>query len=168
VLGWLGLNTATEHQPTGSVEVNPVVGVRHQTVERMVAEIRGQAFHPYVPPTVCTSIGYVMPERSYTAWEIGDGSSSAVDDMVRAVEHDGLAYMRRLRDLPTLCQAAEEGRATAPEYQLPVIRVLLGRRKRALDGLAEDVHHLGDRQDPAAHLLRAFAAAFAAYVDAAR
>lgn len=37
VVGWLGLNTATEHH-VGAVEVHPVVGVRHQLVERLVAQ----------------------------------------------------------------------------------------------------------------------------------
>ncbi|MGZ4184450.1 MAG: hypothetical protein ACXVEW_01870 [Solirubrobacteraceae bacterium] len=27
VIGWLGLNAATEHQPAGQASVNPVVGV---------------------------------------------------------------------------------------------------------------------------------------------
>ena len=51
VLGWLGLNRATRHCPAGEVEINPVVGVRHQGVERIVAECRGEKFHAYQPPT---------------------------------------------------------------------------------------------------------------------
>lgn len=58
VLGWLGLNRATEHRPAGEVEINPVVGVRHQVVERIVAECRGEKFHAYQPPTVSTPLGY--------------------------------------------------------------------------------------------------------------
>ena len=163
VLGWLGLNTATGHEPAGSVEVNPVVGVRHQVVERTIARLVGEAFHPYLPPTIRTSIGYVMPESTYTAWYIADGGPpSEVDDLVRAVERHGLAYMQEHTTLSAVGEAAERGDATAPEYQLPVLRLLLGRATAARNGLAADVEGLGDRRDPGAERLRAFARAFAA------
>ena len=41
VLGWLGLNRATKHRGPGEVESSPVVGVRFQEVERLVAACRG-------------------------------------------------------------------------------------------------------------------------------
>ncbi|HWM88899.1 MAG TPA: hypothetical protein VNO33_23775 [Kofleriaceae bacterium] len=166
VIGWLGLNTASKYLPTGVVEVNPVVGVRHQTVERLIADLRGEAFHAYLPPTVSISIGYVMPERCYVGWDVGEGRPEAVAELTAAVERHGLPYMRRLVELPALCEAVEQRQSLRPEYQLPPIRLLLGRRNQALEGLAEDVKRLGDRQDAAALELRSFAEAFARHVDA--
>lgn len=165
VLGWLGLNTASKYLPAGVVEVNPVVGVRHQTVERLIADLRGEAFHAYLPPTVSISIGYVMPERCYVAWDVGEGRPESVAELTAAVERHGLPYMRRLVELPALCEAVEQRQSLCPEYQLPPIRLLLGRRDQALEGLAEDVKRLGDRQDAAALQLRSFAGAFARHVD---
>ena len=45
VLGWLGLNQASKHQPAGEFSVNPVVGARHQEVARLVANLRDDKFH---------------------------------------------------------------------------------------------------------------------------
>lgn len=50
VIGWLGLNRATQHRGLGEVEINPVVGVRFQEVERLVAECRGEKV-PCLPAT---------------------------------------------------------------------------------------------------------------------
>jgi hypothetical protein len=49
VLGWLGFNTATEHYRAGEFEVNPVVGIRHQRVERLVNDLRGENSTPTCP-----------------------------------------------------------------------------------------------------------------------
>ena len=59
------MNTASRHQAAGSVEVNPVIGIRHQAVERLVAELRHEKFHSYLPPTVSSPIGYVMPDEYF-------------------------------------------------------------------------------------------------------
>jgi len=160
VLGWLGLNTASRHQPAGTVEVNPVVGVHHRTVEEIVAELRGEAIHPYHPPTVCTPIGDVTPAHRYTAWEIGEVWSAPAAAMLEAVERYGLPYLRSLTDLDAIRVAAEERRGHHLEYRLPVIRQLLGHPRQAWEGLSSDVGALGHRQDPAAQQLRAFARAF--------
>src|SRR5262249_32630572 len=163
VLGWLGLNTASRHQPAGLVEVNPVVGVRHQAVERIVAELSGQKPHQYQPPTVSSPLGYLMPDSRYTAWQLGDGRTAEVVDLAQAVERHGLPFMRGLVDLDAVRAALERGRGLNQEYRLPVILALLGRHEEARDRLATDVEKLGDRQDAAAAYLRAFAEAFAAH-----
>jgi hypothetical protein len=163
VLGWMGMNTASRHQAAGSVEVNPVVGVRHQAVEQLVAEFRHEKFHPYLPPTVSSPIGYVMPGDRYVAWTLTQGPSrGASASLIDAVVGFGLPFMRRLVDLESLCEAAEQRLGHNLEYRLPVIRFLLGRTHEAQAGLDDDVARLGDREDIAAKQLKAFAAAFSA------
>ena len=160
VLGWLGLNTASRHQVDGTVEVNPVVGVRHQGVERLVAELRAEPFHPYLPPTISTSIGYVMPLHRYQAWAIasgGDGAPTA--GLIDAVVIHGLPFMRQNADLESLYETAEEGLGFSLEYRLPVIRLLLGERQAARAALDKCINDLGARQDAAAQQFRAFSAA---------
>jgi hypothetical protein len=39
--GWLGFNTAT-HRSDKRVGINPVVGVRHERIEKMVGELMGE------------------------------------------------------------------------------------------------------------------------------
>jgi len=163
VLGWLGMNTASRHQAAGSVEVNPVVGVRHQVVERLVAELRREKFHLYQPPTVCTPLGYEMPEGRYRAWILTrDPDPAPGASLVGAVTRHGLPFMRRLAGMESLCAAAEQGLGFNLEYRLPVVRLLLGRAREAQAALDEDIARLGAREDVAAAQLRAFAGEFSA------
>jgi len=95
VLGWLGLNRATRHRAPGEIEINPVIGVRFQEVERLVAELRGEKFHAYAPPTVSTPIGYVMPEPRYTMWLFSRErvDEDVANDMTNAIATHGIAFM---------------------------------------------------------------------------
>lgn len=162
VIGWLGLNAATEHQPAGQASVNPVVGVRHQTVERIVAVLLGERFHPYVGPTVSTPIGYVMPERRFATWEFGDGDSQGqADRLLTALEDYGLPFMRDRTGLDSIRDAIEQGNAEFPEYRLPVVLALLGRHDEAARTIDERLEQLGDADNPFAREFRAYAKRFA-------
>jgi len=163
VLGWLGLNRATRHRPVGEVEVNPVVGVRHQGVERVVAELRGEKFHAYQPPTVNTSLGYLMPEQRYRGWVIdADGSAGAPEDLARAVEAYALPLMEASVSLSRLCELLDDGMGFDHQlvYRRPVAWLLAGDESRGLALIDEAEAGLGGRDDAAAVELRAFAAAF--------
>jgi hypothetical protein len=161
VLGWVGLNKASRHRQAGQVEVNPVVGVRHQPVERVVADLLGQKFHDYQPPTVSSPIGYLMPERKYAAWVIGEGSSpGAPEDLASAVAEIALPWMQSLRALPQLRQALEEQMGHQPEYRLPVVLALVGEHAEAGEAVKRTLAQLGTRADAAADLFRKFAESF--------
>ncbi|MCC6618869.1 MAG: hypothetical protein IT341_07500 [Chloroflexi bacterium] len=156
VLGWLGLNGATKWHP-GAVQVNPVIGVRHQVVERMVAELRGDRFHRYIPPTVSIPIGYVMPERTFTTWLFEPASMVAkAADLAAAVERYGLSAMHVARDLHGLLDKMGQrwGFSHQNVYRRPVIQWLLGDPDGALADAHASVAELGDRDDPAAEELR--------------
>ena len=56
VLGWLGLNIATRGQKD-FIEINPVIGVRNQRIEKLIADILGERFDEVIPPTLTKSIG---------------------------------------------------------------------------------------------------------------
>lgn len=162
VLGWLGLNHATRYQEAGQVDVNPVVGVRHQAVERLIAELRGEKYHEYLPPTVSTPIGYVMPERRYVTWEFDGqhGMAAGWSALITAVTDYGVPFMRSLILLEATLEAINEGLSQRPEYHVPTILEEIGRHDDALAALARVVDELGERQDAAARHLRDFAAAF--------
>lgn len=51
VYGWIGLNTATRGKK-GYFEINPVVGIRNQKIEKLVADLLGERFNEVVPPTL--------------------------------------------------------------------------------------------------------------------
>lgn len=161
-LGWLGLNSATQHLAVGVVEVNPVVGVRHQGVERMVAELMGVKFDAYRPPTVSSPIGYLMPGRRYRAWRVDTAApGEPARELVEAVLTYGVPFMRSAADLRTLCRLLDEGMGFDHQlvFRRPVAWLLAGDRARAEAALERALADLGERRDPAAEQVRRFAAA---------
>jgi hypothetical protein len=170
VLGWLGLNRAYR-RVEDRLEVNPVIGVRHQDVERMVAELRAEKFHPYQPPTVSTHLGYLTPERKYTPWLFQPGATITVQilDLVSAIARFGIPFVRSSTGLDELRQLIEEktGFAHQLAYRHPVVCLLGGDRNAALRVLEASLDELGDRADAAAVELRSFGERFRARVDQA-
>jgi hypothetical protein len=161
VLGWLGLNRAFR-AGEGRYEVNAVVGVRHQQVERVVAEFLDERPHPYRPPTISVALGYLMPDRRYEPWLFGQqGLESTSDELATAIATYGLPFMQRNGALEAVARGLEQGLGHYGEYQLPVALALLGEIERATQMLASSVDRLGDRDDERAKELRAFARTFA-------
>ncbi|WP_308930998.1 hypothetical protein [Arthrobacter sp. SLBN-112] len=171
ILGWLGLNRAASRQ-SPLVEVNPVVGVRHVAVESMVAELLGEKPHGYAPPTLSVSLGYVMPARSYQAWvfTVDTPVESVADDLVAAVNEYGIPYFEHHDSLAAIVQAMSEGAGFKEHnvFRLPVGYLLLDELEKAQQIITASVDELGQRQDLAAHRLRAFAAAFQQRLDRSR
>lgn len=160
VLGWLGLNRATRHRSPGEVEINPVVGVRHQEVERIVAELRHEAFHAYQPPTVSTSLGYLMPDNRYQAWILTDDAEEEAADLVSAVNDYAVPFMDSTTGLAGLCQRLDERMGFDHQlvYRRPVAHLLAGNVDRACELIDEAEADLGNRDDAAAVELHLFIA----------
>ena len=163
VLGFVGLNSAS-NRPAGPFEINPVVGVRHQPLERAVAELSGRKPHGYVPPSLSKPIGYLMPESRYRAWLFDDQES--VDDVAgslcAAIAEFGTAYLRDHDSLEAIVaglSAAEHTPGDAIAMRLSVGLALLGDSARARQTVEQELGDLGDRQDLAAEYFRDFARA---------
>ncbi len=162
LLGWLGLNRATKHRQPREVEINPVVGVRHQGIERLVAELRKETFHAYQPPTISTPLGYLLPESRYRAWIFApDRSASTARDMVSAIERYGVSFMRSIVDFRDLRNALDKGIGIEHQlvYRRPVAQFLAGDLGRARQTLDDSLASLGERSDLAAAEFRRFAQA---------
>jgi len=159
VLGWLGLNRAYR-QAEARLEVNPVIGIRHQEVERLIAEFRGEKFHPYQPPTVSTPLGYLTSARRYVPWLFAraDAINEIADDLVVAVAQHGLPFIREATNLRELCQLIEQGKGSAHQlaYRRPVVWLLMEDRAEASRSLDAELAELGDRTDRAACEFRSF------------
>lgn len=164
VLGWLGLNKAVNRQD-GLLEVNPVVGVRHQALERVVADLLCEKFHEYAPPTVSVHLGYVMPEHRYRPWLFGGDMSvqEVIGEMVGAILSYGVPFMERLSALTAVVASMSDskvGIADQLAFRRPVGYLLLGDDKGAREALGSWLERIGDRQDLAAKRFRSFAEAF--------
>ena len=161
VLGCLGLNRATQHRAPGEVEINPVVGIRFQEVERVVAECRGAKFHAYLPATVSSPLGYLMPEKKYKAWIFDPANAENVAvDMAGAIAAYGIPFMRSVT-LEELRERLENrpGFDDGFAYRRAVLAMLAGDDARARALLDLGIAAIGSRTDLAAADFRRFAAA---------
>jgi len=160
VLGWLGLNRATRHHGPGEVEINPIIGVRFQDIERLVAECRGEKFHAYQPPTIGSPLGYLTPQNKYMAWMFVPGRSEEVaTDMANAIAMHGVPFMRSALDLADVRPRLQErfGVADQLDYRRPAASLLAGDVEQARALLDNSLATLGARTDLAAEDFRRFA-----------
>lgn len=160
VLGWLGLNRATKHRASAEVELNPVVGVRFQEVERLVAECRGEKFHAYQPPTISSPLGYLMPQKKYMAWVLAGGRSEEVEaDMINAIATYGVPFMRSVVDLHELRRRLRDRSGVEHQliYRRPAAAAVAGDAEQARASLDEALAAIGARTDLAAMDFRRFA-----------
>lgn len=163
VLGFLGLNSAG-NRPSGPFEVNPVVGVRHQPLERIVAELSEKKPHGYLPPSISTPLGYLMPEARYQAWMFDDPTSvdSIATSLGAAVVDYGMPYIREHDSLEKIVASLSATKHSAGDQvamRLSLGFGLLGDSARARQTIEQDLGDLGDRQDLAAAYYRNFAEA---------
>jgi hypothetical protein len=165
VFGWLGVNTATR-KPTGQARLHPVVGVRHQAVERMVADLCAHRFHGYAPPSVSCPLYYLVDPARLPHWVlVGDDSDedrAVVDDVAEAVMRDGVAFMQSAADLPGLLSAIRAGHGFPQQnsYRVPVALFLEGRLDEARQAVSSELMALDGETWPAAQDFRAFAQRF--------
>lgn len=156
-LGWIGLNYASRAGIPGQLNMNPVCGVRIQSLERTVAEIEGEKFHQYMPATVSDPLHYLARPGVASNWvlfrDTPEANAVVIEDIVNCVETAGLSYMHKRATLETMTQAlvANEGHRWQTVVRAPVALWLLSRDEEAigyLDGqLAEFDNKPGEPYD---------------------
>ncbi len=161
VVGWLGLNKALYRG--GVLQINPVVGVRHQKLESRVAELLGQKPHQYIPASISTNVGYLMPEKKYVAWSFQEDANceAPVAEMVAAIEKFGRPFMEQHAALATLNHALLNSKRSTPpdqlDYRIAAASDLLGKHREAETFVDAKLREIGNRNDEAAELFRKFA-----------
>jgi hypothetical protein len=148
-----------------------LVGVRHQQVERAIAEILLDVDDGVVPVTVGINVGYLGGASSFRSFSFarvsGDAlvsaGASACDAFVEAIRTLGVPYMERMRTLSAMAEHFDGPRCRMSEdaaYRRPVVARLRGREGEALVAVQAWEAQLGDRHDPAAERYRRFAEGF--------
>lgn len=99
-LGWLGLPDAVRNE---EIAVNPFVGIRHQKTQALLAELTGRPSHAYLPPTVATSLGFLMPDRKWREWYFDRADTiEEYEKFVQTIGATALPLMRRNATLAAL------------------------------------------------------------------
>ncbi len=160
-VGWIGLNAAA-HRSDGRVGINPVVGVRQQRVESMVEEFMAEK-EAGLPPTISTTLGYLMPEGRYLEWLFESAPfdyETECERMVKAIEVYGIPFMNSNSSLGEIVQDLEGLRFVSKDatvYKLPVAYILSGKGDSATAYVEHQLKELGERQDIAARQYKTFA-----------
>jgi hypothetical protein len=154
VLGTVGLNVAIR-RGGGILEINPVVGVRHQQIERLVATLTGDALDEVVPATLAGNVGYLSPQNRYVAFLFAETGEIApvATQLCGAVATYGLAFIEKVTGLAELVRAMQNARFGIPfvtDYRIPVGLALLGQHEEAQRFLARKIVERGTRSDPEA------------------
>lgn len=160
LIGWLGLNRAFRRGPR-ILEINPVVGVRSQPVEKLVAEILTEPFDELIPPSLAGNVGYMMPTAKYVPFLFSESTLPDViaDDLTESIKRYGLPFITMNADLVQLLESMISARFAIPEqvaYRIPIILHLLGKDADAVNVLENKLKEFGGRVDPAALRFRKF------------
>jgi hypothetical protein len=146
ILGGLSFVLDTD----GELIVIPSVSVRHQPLERLLAELCGEKFHPYRGGSLACMLGYVPPLDNYIVFEFPSDADvlSRVREMVGIARETALPWMQRHLDLDSFIADLPNYRFAlrdSARLRLPVAYYLKGQfdmvRKVVAEGLAE----IGDR-----------------------
>ena len=164
VLGWLGLGRVYRRRES-VLSVIPTIGIRYQSLEKLLAEARGEKFHSYFPPTIGQQIGYLMPQAEYVTWDFTfDGNiNRGVEEMVQAIKDYGFLFMEKYADFVALQEAIihrEYGFNDELDYRIPIVYLMQGSKEQAANFIEGRMKKLESRDDEAAKAYRDFATRF--------
>jgi len=157
-LGWLGLNRRA-HRGQGSFEVYPNIGVVHEPVERLWAELTGKKYE--APATISTPLAYLMPEKTYRVWTFSYeiDNRAVVADMVNTIESHGIPYMKANATTEALIRnLSVVGLKDYVRYRLPLLYHLSGNDAMAQTLVQGYLDELRGRENPYSRQYREFAA----------
>ena len=127
-LGWLGLPDAVRD---GEIAVNPVTGLRHQSVQAFVAQMTGSKAHGYLPPTTATALGFLLPDNKWREWYFDrDDPPETYEAFTSIVRDTAVPFLKNnanLASLEALLSDDRHCRFTADmRERLPVVKYLRG------------------------------------------
>ncbi len=156
VIGAVGLNAATKHD----FHINPLIGIRHQSLEQLLAQLEGREFHPYVAPTIATPIGYLIDPPEYREWpfEVGKDNATMVAAMVHEITTVGFRYMEANQTIEAMCERIVKDQhfmMHSDVYQLPVGYLMLGRYEEAEEVVRRELEKIAAHKPPTVEELEA-------------
>jgi len=163
-IGWIGTNKATRGK-NKYLELNLVVGVRNQRIERLVAELVNEEFNDVIPPTLAGNIGYLMPQNEYCPYIFSEDNPKemVVEKLTNDVRLYGLPFMQRHMGMDELINGMYSSRFAIgfmAAYRIPAGLFLLGRKDDAGNFLSKELTKLKDHNNSAALRYKKFAENF--------
>lgn len=160
---WVGLNHGT--RPTGAVVLNPVIGVRHGSIEAEVARLAGDADGGAAPPTVAAPLAHWEPKLSSPTFDGRGGwrADRRLRAVAAAIERACAQLAGQAASVEGLAEVLRDPRfGLADEGTLRRVVALerLGRHDEADEVAGRLLAGLGGRTDPAARRVTLFVEEF--------
>jgi hypothetical protein len=155
----------------GNMVVVPSVAVRHQPLERLIAELKGEKFHPYLGGTLASPLGHVPPLNKllWFQFPIDIDPNQRVQELVAVIRDVALPWMERHRNLESFIDDLKDY-SFADRDQMRVRRpaayYLNNQHDIARSYLMEGLEEIGDRSGPVSNQYRHFAEALLARIAA--
>jgi hypothetical protein len=115
----------------------PVIGVRHDPTERLLAQFAGQ--RAPIMQTIGVGLGYLTPSNRFREWELSTSKQydDARSDLVDAIEEWGLPFFRSHVTLESILDALDARLAGDIEFKRPVVLLQLDRVDEAVAAVDE-------------------------------
>lgn len=166
-IGWLGLPDVVSK---GVIAFSPIVGIRHQEIERLRCMFYGDNFHGYIPPHSRISLGYLLPDNSWREWSFSEDSSvNEIDDLVESIESYALPFMDKYSKIELFedMMASYSGALAADQREIyPIVKLLRGNLDGAIEILNRYCKDIYADTDPRAESYKnVFSPAMLSYID---
>ncbi|MFC1437357.1 hypothetical protein ABUW04_03715 [Streptacidiphilus sp. N1-10] len=141
---WVGLNRASKQYP---LKINPVVGLRYDPLERLLADITGA--RSQTAATIAQSVGYLTPGNSFLQLQVTepDDAGQVADELHDLVETYGLPFARQHANTDALLTALRAGgnvpNPDRARLLIPALHFLRGATDETRAGLAQGLAHYG-------------------------
>jgi hypothetical protein len=118
-------------------EINPIVGVHFSQLERTISVIEGCEYSQTGPPSIGTTIHFLLGKESTVRWEFDENldvqaQRDTVASMVNAIKAVGIPYIlahSSFEKLPDALPWNVDNYGT--QYRVPVLLAMLGRSDEA-------------------------------------
>lgn len=160
IISWIGLNKAVK-QKGNYVEINVVIGVRHQGVEKLVADLREFKFHKYAPPTFSIHFGYITPNKCYSPLVFTpDVKIDKIIDVFKGeFENYGHKLLKENTTLENICNTLNNKRFLLPqqgEYRLAVCYFMQKQYNKATEYINQHLEKLKGKEDAFSNYMNIF------------
>ncbi|MER7785655.1 hypothetical protein ABTZ92_26040 [Streptomyces albidoflavus] len=141
---WVGLNRVSKHHP---LKINPVVGLRYDPLERLLADIAGAA--SLTSATIARPVGHLTPGNSLLQLRVAEPGDAerATDELCELVQAYGLPFARQHASTDALLTALRAGgnvpNPDRTRILLPALHFLRGDTNEARSDLAHGLAHYG-------------------------
>jgi hypothetical protein len=137
-----------------TLQIDPSVGVRHERVERLLAELTGQNHRGSLAATIGSAIGYLTPRKQFlifAPFSVEDDPVPGAQQIVATIKRYGFTWMEENQTLDAMMKAMSDFKYVDrwhARFRMPLIQYLLGDYEAARVSVERGLVEIGDSQGP--------------------